>query len=268
MSSKLNGLRLRWQLYSVAMNKTALAALGGLASRVRHQTAIGRLRELRRAMGLSADALARRLGVHPVTVRRWESGTHTPSFEELDRLFVLYAKRLARQLTRRAVVARRHLDLDVGLEFRKAYAEDVVGRVQVLAAVVVWGDAAAANAAGWRRALGLTASFFETIPPMQRDGEPLYPALRVGIAMEAALYGRTYAQQRDEIKALGIDYVALAGLDRVMTEVKAALLQLEAGDLLPLTDDELDELRGELRAESQPAEVPASPAEPAMAQAG
>ncbi len=35
-------------------------------------------REIRRAAGVSRDRLAAELGVHPVTVTRWESGTRHP----------------------------------------------------------------------------------------------------------------------------------------------------------------------------------------------
>ncbi|MCR5346443.1 MAG: helix-turn-helix domain-containing protein [Fretibacterium sp.] len=45
-----------------------------------------RIRERRKADGLSQIALAERLGMSYMTVRRWEGGKRTPRMEELQRL--------------------------------------------------------------------------------------------------------------------------------------------------------------------------------------
>ena len=51
-----------------------------------------RVRRLRRRLGgVSPDELARRLGVHPATVRSWEAGLHTP--QPANRAAVLRSER-------------------------------------------------------------------------------------------------------------------------------------------------------------------------------
>ena len=45
-----------------------------------------RLQELRRRLQLTQVALAKRLGVHWVTVARWEGNARTPSMAALQRL--------------------------------------------------------------------------------------------------------------------------------------------------------------------------------------
>jgi len=46
----------------------------------------GKLRELRKAKGLSATELARAIDVSEVTVRTWEAGRYNPSPRNLSRL--------------------------------------------------------------------------------------------------------------------------------------------------------------------------------------
>jgi transcriptional regulator with XRE-family HTH domain len=46
----------------------------------------GRIRELRQRDGLSQDALAQALGVAKNTISRWETATHRPSIEDLEKL--------------------------------------------------------------------------------------------------------------------------------------------------------------------------------------
>lgn len=45
-----------------------------------------KLREIREAAGVSQRTLARAIGVTPQSVANWESGTHRPRPEQLERL--------------------------------------------------------------------------------------------------------------------------------------------------------------------------------------
>jgi transcriptional regulator with XRE-family HTH domain len=51
-----------------------------------------RLREAREEAGLTQDAAALRIGVHRMTVGRWESGETTPTITQLPILCRVYGK--------------------------------------------------------------------------------------------------------------------------------------------------------------------------------
>lgn len=49
-----------------------------------------RIKELREAMGLTQEALARQVGVDQSAVAKWESGTNTPELPKAVRLADLF----------------------------------------------------------------------------------------------------------------------------------------------------------------------------------
>jgi transcriptional regulator with XRE-family HTH domain len=152
---------------------------------------------IRKALHLTQADLAHALGVHRVSVARWEGREESISNKAKQKLTPIVEKELLRGIR---------------------YSRDVKRRAALLARAVVSGPTLALTRPDWQRVLLLEARVLEGVPP---HGHSI-PGFEVGAALEAAIHGQTYAEYRAIRER---ELAELFGNHRLMRELEDALVQ-------------------------------------------
>lgn len=188
------------------------AAANTAANVAADERAIRVIRRARELLGDTQKRFARRLGVHPVTVARWETGKRVPAIADKDRVTDIVASAMAAQIGLREVTrGGGHSD-----------PAHVWNRAFLLSQAIILQQAAAFTLEEWSLCLAMDLPTLRRLVPKARR----IRSVDIGFALEAANRG---AKATDLASTGSEKTVAAAIHHRLTTELRLQLALLQRG---------------------------------------